>query len=284
MTAAHFNCKYASAEQHCQLLQQNAPSLTIQILSSLYCPISTQQFPVAVHLMMLSANQTLHSWPAECRRSYHAWLPASIAYGSGACCSRPPRIKLHSSTSGQQQPQQPVEHLQHKIANTWTTNHSNIISHDPADASKVARYKRIMLKVSGEALAGSDRFGIEPAVLEGFAAEIKAARAHGIQIAVVVGGGNYFRGASAWAGLERATADYVGMLATVMNALCLQVRCSAYSGNRTCVVVIAVLPAWRQLMCHCYPALWHNTHGSSSCSTSQLVSQAIAVSRFLLGN
>jgi hypothetical protein len=129
-----------------------------------------------------------------------------------------------------------VEHLQHKIANTWTTNHSNIISHDPADASKVARYKRIMLKVSGEALAGSDRFGIEPAVLEGFAAEIKAARAHGIQIAVVVGGGNYFRGASAWAGLERATADYVGMLATVMNALCLQVCCSAYSGNRTRVV------------------------------------------------
>jgi uridylate kinase len=65
---------------------------------------------------------------------------------------------------------------------------------------------------------------MDPSVLEAIAAEIKAARAHGIQIAVVVGGGNYFRGASAWAGLERATADYVGMLATVMNALCLQVR------------------------------------------------------------
>lgn len=64
---------------------------------------------------------------------------------------------------------------------------------------------------------------MDPSVLEAIAAEIKAARAHGIQIAVVVGGGNYFRGASAWAGLERATADYVGMLATVMNALCLQV-------------------------------------------------------------
>ncbi|WIA08562.1 hypothetical protein OEZ86_011154 [Tetradesmus obliquus] len=79
-----------------------------------------------------------------------------------------------------------------------------------------------MLKVSGEALQGSLGFGMDPSVLEAIAAEIKAARAHGIQIAVVVGGGNYFRGASAWAGLERATADYVGMLATVMNALCLQ--------------------------------------------------------------
>lgn len=87
---------------------------------------------------------------------------------------------------------------------------------------RVARYKRVMLKVSGEALAGSQAFGMDPSVLEAIANEIKAAREHGIQVAVVVGGGNYFRGASAWAGLERATADYVGMLATVMNALCLQ--------------------------------------------------------------
>eukprot|EP00882_Tetradesmus_deserticola_P024005 GHRQ01026211.1.p1 GENE.GHRQ01026211.1~~GHRQ01026211.1.p1 ORF type:complete len:105 (+),score=39.46 GHRQ01026211.1:572-886(+) len=71
--------------------------------------------------------------------------------------------------------------------------------------------------------AGSLGFGMDPVVLEAIAAEIKAAYAHGIQVAVVVGGGNYFRGASAWEGLERATADYVGMLATVMNALCLQV-------------------------------------------------------------
>jgi uridylate kinase len=81
-----------------------------------------------------------------------------------------------------------------------------------------------MLKVSGEALQGSKGFGLDPSVVEAIALEIKAARQHGIQVAVVVGGGNYFRGASAWKGLERATADYVGMLATVMNALCLQVR------------------------------------------------------------
>lgn len=84
------------------------------------------------------------------------------------------------------------------------------------------KYKRIMLKVSGEALAGSKGFGMEPSVLELFASEIQAAHSHGIQVCVVVGGGNYFRGASTWDGMERATADYVGMLATVMNALCLQ--------------------------------------------------------------
>lgn len=107
--------------------------------------------------------------------------------------------------------------------NSWTASHSSNSSIKPADARKAAKYKRILLKVSGEALQGSKGFGMDPAVLEAMAAEIKAARDHGIQIAVVVGGGNYFRGASAWAGLERATADYVGMLATVMNALCLQV-------------------------------------------------------------
>ena len=84
------------------------------------------------------------------------------------------------------------------------------------------RYKRVMLKVSGEALAGPRGFGMDPSVLELVAAEIKAAHAMGVQVAVVVGGGNYFRGASTWDGIERATADYVGMLATVMNALCLQ--------------------------------------------------------------
>lgn len=109
----------------------------------------------------------------------------------------------------------------------WVTNHQSLGSPKPAVARRQAKYKRIMLKVSGEALQGSKGFGMDPPVLEAMAAEIQAARDHGIEIAVVVGGGNYFRGASAWAGLERATADYVGMLATVMNALCLQVSSSA---------------------------------------------------------
>ena len=119
------------------------------------------------------------------------------------------------SSSGSSVPQLP------SIPNSWVGAHSGAES--AADASKAAKYKRIMLKVSGEALQGDKGFGLDPAVVEAIAREIKAARQHGIEVAVVVGGGNYFRGASAWKGLERATADYVGMLATVMNALCLQV-------------------------------------------------------------
>lgn len=84
------------------------------------------------------------------------------------------------------------------------------------------KYRRILLKVSGEALQGNQGFGIDPVVMKSVAVEVKKAWSHGIQVAVVVGGGNYFRGADAWDGLERATADYVGMLATVMNSLCLQ--------------------------------------------------------------
>jgi uridylate kinase len=79
-----------------------------------------------------------------------------------------------------------------------------------------------MLKVSGEALEGSLGYGIDPVVLQTIANEVAAAASEGVQIAVVVGGGNFFRGVDRWDGMERATADYVGMLATVMNAICLQ--------------------------------------------------------------
>ncbi|KAI8464249.1 MAG: uridylate kinase [Monoraphidium minutum] len=72
-----------------------------------------------------------------------------------------------------------------------------------------------MLKVSGEALAGSRGFGLDPAVLELFSKEIHAAHSMGVQIACTIGGGNYWRGADAWDGIERATADYVGMLASL---------------------------------------------------------------------
>jgi uridylate kinase len=83
-------------------------------------------------------------------------------------------------------------------------------------------YKRVMLKVSGEALAGASGAGVDPDVLRAIARQVAAAAAEGVQVAIVVGGGNFFRGGDAWAGLERASADYVGMLATVMNAVCLQ--------------------------------------------------------------
>lgn len=86
------------------------------------------------------------------------------------------------------------------------------------------KYKRILLKISGEALLGSQEFGIDPVPVEMIANEIKVAHDEGAEIAVVVGGGNIFRGVknSAKMGLDQASGDYVGMLATVMNALVLQ--------------------------------------------------------------
>ncbi len=83
-------------------------------------------------------------------------------------------------------------------------------------------YRRVLLKLSGEALVGEQSFGIDPAIADQLASEIADVRATGIEIAVVSGGGNIFRGLAASArGLDRATADYMGMLATVINALAL---------------------------------------------------------------
>lgn len=85
------------------------------------------------------------------------------------------------------------------------------------------RYKRILLKISGEALGGSQGFGIDKSVIERFSNEIKQAYELGTEIALVIGGGNIFRGLKAQAsGMDRATADYMGMLATVINALAMQ--------------------------------------------------------------
>ncbi len=86
-----------------------------------------------------------------------------------------------------------------------------------------AKYRRILLKVSGEMLAGEQGYGIQPSVLEGLAEEVAAVVAMGVEVAIVIGGGNIFRGIAASAsGMERASADYMGMLATVLNALALQ--------------------------------------------------------------
>lgn len=85
------------------------------------------------------------------------------------------------------------------------------------------KFKRVLLKLSGEALMGNQSYGIDVDMTSRIAAEIKAAHANGLQIALVIGGGNIFRGLSAQAGgIERSTADYMGMLATVMNALAMQ--------------------------------------------------------------
>ncbi|MBW4508436.1 MAG: UMP kinase [Scytonematopsis contorta HA4267-MV1] len=84
-------------------------------------------------------------------------------------------------------------------------------------------YRRVLLKLSGEALMGNLGYGIDPQVVKDIAAEVAEVMATGVQLAIVVGGGNIFRGVKASAaGMDRATADYIGMIATVMNAMTLQ--------------------------------------------------------------
>ncbi len=85
------------------------------------------------------------------------------------------------------------------------------------------KYHRILLKISGEMLAGDQEYGIQPSVLQNLAREIADVMTMGVEIAIVIGGGNIFRGLAASAsGMERASADYMGMLATMLNALALQ--------------------------------------------------------------
>ena len=90
-------------------------------------------------------------------------------------------------------------------------------------SDKPDQYKRVLLKLSGEALMGDLDYGIEPKVIQRIATEIATVRNAGVEIAIVIGGGNIFRGAGlARAGMDRVTGDHMGMLATVMNALAIQ--------------------------------------------------------------
>src|SRR5438876_2543192 len=90
-------------------------------------------------------------------------------------------------------------------------------------ASPAPAYNRILLKVSGEALMGEQTYGIDPVVATQIAKDVSESQSMGVETAIVIGGGNIFRGVAASArGMDRATADYMGMLATVINALALQ--------------------------------------------------------------
>src|SRR6185312_5220201 len=106
------------------------------------------------------------------------------------------------------------------------------------------RYARVLLKVSGEALMGDGNFGIDTATVDRIAADVKEAAEAGTQICMVIGGGNIFRGlAGAAKGIERATADYMGMLATVMNALAMQAaleRCGLPSRVQSAIPMSSV--------------------------------------------
>ena len=90
--------------------------------------------------------------------------------------------------------------------------------------TETTRYQRILLKLSGEALLGKLEYGVDPEVVAFVAEQVKAVTAFGVQVGIVVGGGNIFRGmaAATATGMDRATADYIGMLATAMNGLALQ--------------------------------------------------------------
>ncbi|MDB0061883.1 UMP kinase [Octadecabacter sp.] len=107
-----------------------------------------------------------------------------------------------------------------------------------SDTEKVA-YKRVMLKISGEALMGDQGFGLHPPTVERIAREVQSVHEMGVEICMVIGGGNIFRGLQGSAqGMERTTADYMGMLATVMNALALQ---SALEGLKINTRVISAI-------------------------------------------
>jgi uridylate kinase len=91
------------------------------------------------------------------------------------------------------------------------------------EANENYKYQRVLLKLSGEALMGEVGYGIDPAVIEALAEQVRSVSQAGVEVAIVVGGGNIFRGfTAATKGMDRAQADYIGMLATVMNALALQ--------------------------------------------------------------
>ena len=97
------------------------------------------------------------------------------------------------------------------------------VQQDTAQTMTLSPFKRVLIKLSGEVLMGDQQFGIDPAFVSELAKEVKAAKDTGLQICLVIGGGNIFRGmAGAAKGMDRAQADYMGMLATVMNALAMQ--------------------------------------------------------------
>jgi uridylate kinase len=110
--------------------------------------------------------------------------------------------------------------------------------------SAVARYRRVLLKISGEALMGDQDYGLDSAMVARIAAEVKSVHDLGVEICLVIGGGNIFRGiAGAARGMERATADYMGMLATIMNSLGMQSaleRCGIVTRVQSAITMQAV--------------------------------------------
>jgi uridylate kinase len=133
-------------------------------------------------------------------------------------------------TFAQQHVERGGPHWAAPFYNTETTRHAEASQPDrwnhrmgEKPGMELPRFKRVLLKLSGEALMGDAGYGIDPVVIDDLAAQVRTAHEAGVEIAIVVGGGNIFRGLAASAkGMDRAQADYMGMLATVMNALAIQ--------------------------------------------------------------
>ncbi|HOJ14524.1 MAG TPA: UMP kinase, partial [Deltaproteobacteria bacterium] len=102
-------------------------------------------------------------------------------------------------------------------------------------------YRRILLKLSGEALAGEKGFGIDTRILDEIVSRVKEATESGVSVALVIGGGNFFRGTQADEALDRVTADSIGMLATVMNALAFRAALAG-SGVTCCLMSALAIP------------------------------------------
>lgn len=106
------------------------------------------------------------------------------------------------------------------------------------------KYKRVLLKISGEALQGSKQYGIDPVIVDDIARQLKEVKSMGVELAVVIGGGNIFRGFEAESrGMDRAAADYMGMLATIINAMALQdalERQGVFTRVQTAITMVAL--------------------------------------------
>eukprot|EP00210_Caulerpa_lentillifera_P007683 g7334.t1 len=127
------------------------------------------------------------------------------------------RIRVLNGSSFRSSPQSSGAHSIQRI-----TENSETESYTSSSCERFPA-RRVLLKISGEALQGDQGFGLDPEIVRRIASEIRDSNREGIQIAIVVGGGNFFRGVShKFDGIDRATADHVGMLATTMNAICLQ--------------------------------------------------------------
>ena len=110
------------------------------------------------------------------------------------------------------------------------------------------KYKRVLLKLSGESLMGAQNFGIDPSMLEQYAADIKQAVEQGVEVAIVIGGGNIYRGLSGAAkGMDRVQGDYMGMLATLINSMALQAELERQGMRTELLSGLAIEPICKEM-------------------------------------